>query len=296
MTTAYLFPGQGSQVVSMGRISSSRSRRAADLFDAASAALGRDMRRLCWESSLEELTRTENLQPALTLASLADWVADERFERKKGNAYSGHSIGALGAAVVAGAIDPIDGIVLASRRGALMASAPGGGAMAAVVTPRSQTDEQRHYAESLARTYDLDVAAYNGPTQVVLAGSAAHVDRLVGDHRGKCRRLNVSNAFHSRFMRSVKDAWAKNLERTPVSAGPGYVGSCTGEPARNAEDIRADLREALTLPVQWRRVMGSTRHCENLEIYGPSRVIARLARPYSEGRTIVSHDRSGGGE
>ncbi|NLT26873.1 MAG: ACP S-malonyltransferase [Microbacteriaceae bacterium] len=292
--TAVLFPGQGSQVPGMGRRAAEASPRAAALYDAASAAIDRDLRELCWHAPLETLTRTENLQPALTVAALADWLADD--DRPDPAARTaGHSVGALAAAAVAGALDPVDAVRLAAARGALMASAPAGGAMLAVATPKTADEAAQHAAAvELAERFDVDVAAVNGPTQVVLAGAADRIDAAAAEIGGRSKRLEVSNAFHSRFMAPVADEWARTLEGVAFADGAGgYVGCASGALAADGDAVRADLRDGLTGAVRWMAVLQALDGCADFDVYGPGRAIARLARPFLDGRAVRTHEPAG---
>lgn len=294
---AALFPGQGSQIVGMARRSVEGSPAAARFFDAASAAIDTDLREFCWDSSLECLTRTENLQPALTASALANWLADQEkrcSSPMEADRFAGHSVGALPAAVAAGHLSPVQGVQLAALRGRLMASAPPGGGMLAVVSPRNlDVKDQRSYASDLATRFDLDVAAINGPTQIVVAGAIAHVEEARRSLAGRAKQLVVSNAFHSRFMQPVVSEWEAAVAELALQPGHGYVTCTTGDLANDCEDVRDDLRAGLTSPVLWRNVMDSVHSCASLAVYGPGRAIVRLARPYLEGRRVLIYEGEG---
>lgn len=291
--TAVLFPGQGSQVPGMGRRAVNASPAAAEFFDAASAAIDRDLRELCWHAGLAALTLTENLQPALITASLAAWIA--AVDRAPVTLTAGHSVGALAAAAVAGVFDPVDAVRLAARRGALMASIPAGGTMLAVTTTKTEHEPtQFQVAQKLATKFDLDVAAVNGPTQVVLAGAIRNVEIAAAQIGGKSKQLEVSNAFHSRFMQPVAEEWIKTLDDVDFRDGDGsYFGCTTGRVADSGGDVRADLRDGLTSTVRWQAVMGALDECESLDVYGPGRAIARLARPFLNGRRVRIYEEAG---
>ena len=288
--TAVLFPGQGSQVPGMGRRATEQSPAAATFFDEASVAIDRDLRELCWHSSHEMLTHTENLQPALTTAALATWIADDH-RPNPAAATAGHSVGALAAAAVAGAISPVTAVRLAAERGRLMAGAPTGGTMLAVATTKT-FDESAQFAAAtdLAAQFDVDVAAVNGPTQVVLAGAEANIAAAAAAIGGRSKRLEVSNAFHSRFMQPVAAAWSQTLGEVEFADALGYVGCVSGSHVDAGDRIRADLRDGLTSPVRWQAVMTTLASCADFDVYGPGRAIARLARPFLDGRPVRIHE------
>ena len=171
------FPGQGSQAPGMGRRSVERDADAATFFDRASDAVQMDLRQLCFHATLEQLTPTQIQQPVLTAASLATWIAHGRSGRAPGDRFAGHSIGAVAATAAAGYLDPVEAVRLAAVRGRLMAETPGAGTMLAVVTRRTSSEAAQYdHAVLLADRYDLDVAAVNGPTQVVLSGAVASIE------------------------------------------------------------------------------------------------------------------------
>jgi malonyl CoA-acyl carrier protein transacylase len=284
-----LFPGQGSQKVGMGREQAEASKAAAEVFDLGSDILGIDARKLCWHTPMEVLTRTENAQPAITIAALADWAAAGEMGQRQA-VFAGHSIGAIAAAAAAGHISTAAAIKLAAARGALMAAAPGAGSMLAVaVSACGSAAEQEQRARELAGRFDLDVGAVNGPTQIVLSGPAENIESAKGAMRGKSKELAVSHAFHSRMMLAAEPEWHLTISAVEMATAPAsfYQGCINGIGTTDPAIVRADLEASLTKPVLWSRVMESTLSLGEIRAFGPAKAIARLARPYLAGRRLT---------
>lgn len=295
MTTLWVFPGQSSQAVGMGREAVRHSARAAEFFSAAGDAIGRDLRALCWDVGIEELTRTENVQPALTAVTLATWIAVNELglaPRDAADQFAGHSLGSLAAAAAAGYLDPIECVRLAAERGQIMASAPGGGSMLEVITPE-QDDPATQLAHglTLADRFGLDLAAVNGPTEIALAGASRQVAAAARELGDVARAVPVSNAFHSRFMTPVVPRWQAALEGARVRAGTGrYVGCAVPRVATGPDGVLDDLVRALDGPVRWHDVLQVTRRTATVAVVGPSRVMRRLLRPCLDDRPLLLVD------
>jgi malonyl CoA-acyl carrier protein transacylase len=285
-----MFPGQGSQRVGMGRSLAQRHPAAAEVFDRASAAIDADLRELCWDSPIEVLTATQNAQPALTTVSLAAYAAFAADRPAPGSAgFAGHSIGAIAAASAAGCLDVEDAVRLARARGELMAAAPGEGSMLAVALGRGVAPEDVPGAGAqLAARYGLDLAAINGPRQVVLSGPGEAVReaaRLIGP---RSKELRVSHAFHSRLMAPGQPRWDQLLDGAafgdPVGA---YFAGSTGRGVRGGDQVREDLRRGLCEPVLWAAVMEAAGDFDELIAFGTGAAIAALARPYLRQRRLT---------
>ncbi len=175
----WLFPGQGSQVVGMGKALAQASAAAREVFAAADAALGEPLSTLCFEGPMEELTLTANTQPALVTTSLAIVAAlRERFGDAVAPAFAaGHSLGEYSALAAAGVLSLADAVRLCRQRGAAMQAAvpPGEGAMAAVVG--LDAEAVTAICVEAAGSEIVSPANFNAPGQVVIAGHAAAVLR-----------------------------------------------------------------------------------------------------------------------
>lgn len=286
---AFLFPGQGSQEVGMGRDLFGRDAFADELAAIASAELGDDVARICVRGPDRRLGETRVLQPALTVVSLALW-------RRLGEAgirpdvVAGHSLGELPALAAAGMAHPRDAVLLAAARGRAMGEAADrtAGAMAAVTGL-----DERAVAEAIAPLAGrgaLVVAAVNAPSQVVISGDGelvAEAERAVARHPGaRVVRLRVAGAWHSPHMRPAAEAFAAALDRLDV-AGDGkgreaipMVFNRHGHAAARPKDVRELLAGQLESPVRFdlvMRRMAELRVTDFVEI-GPGSVLRGLVR------------------
>ena len=287
--TIGLFPGQGSQYVGMGNRLAKGNAAAAAVFDRAGTATGVDVRQLCWETDSAELERTENAQLALTVFSLAAHSAYDAGGGAPIDGCAGHSVGAIAAAAAAGYLSIESAAVLAQTRGRLMARAPGSGGMLAVAVPaRDLAEEGRKAGQDMALAFGLDVAAHNGPRQIVLSGAAPSLDMAEAALGAKAKRLSVSHAFHSRLMGPVEAEWHEVLDSVGMAKAAGtYIGCTDARPTRRGTDVLADLKRGLCHPVMWSSVMEESRAYDRLCIFGSGRAIARLARPYLQSREVL---------
>jgi len=257
---AFVFPGQGSQKVGMGRAWAEASAAARRAFEEADETLGFPLTRLCWEGPEDELNLTRNTQPALLAASIAALRGMGQGEGAGLSpvAVAGHSLGEYSALVAAGALDYVDALHLVRRRGELMQEAVpvGEGAMAAVIGLDAQAcaalaaDAERDTGEVCA------VANLNGPAQTVLAGHKGAVDRAVAlaRERGakKATLLAVSAPFHSPLMRPAREAMAVLLERATIrDPRMPVVVNADAAPATTAEAVREALIRQIDSPVRW---------------------------------------------
>jgi len=286
---AFLFPGQGSQAVGMGRAFAESSKSAAAVWKEADEALGFALSRLCFDGPEEELTLTVNTQPALLTASVA--AAAALAERGiVPQLAAGHSLGEYSALVVAGALRFADAVKLVRKRGEFMQDAVpvGTGAMAALLGVDLPTAEQ--VCGEAAQGEVVGVANINSPGQIVIAGHRTAVERAVqaAAERGgkKSVLLPVSAPFHSALMKPAADRLAAELERVAVSA-PRFpiVRNVDAGVTTSAEDVKPFLVRQVASPVRWTEcVERLSREGAGafLEV-GPGRVLTGLLKRTLEG-------------
>lgn len=264
MTTAWIFPGQGSQAVGMGRDLYEQFPAARAVFDEADATLGLPLTRLCFEGPEPELTATENAQPALLTVSTAllravneAWGGSLELPQ----AVAGHSLGEYSALVAGDALSFGEALRLVRRRGELMAEAREG-SMAAVIGLAPEALEQicREVSEFLSSQADaastVVVANYNAPDQLVISGSTLAVEHagLRAKERGAKRviPLKVSAAFHSPLMLHAAEGMARAIETATVrDPQVPLIANVTAEPLSTADDVRREAVAQVVAPVRW---------------------------------------------
>lgn len=293
-TTAFVFPGQGSQQVGMGRELAEQSPAARVVFEQGDAILGAGFSALCWHGPEDDLNETYNTQPALYLASMAALAALR--EASGGELapamVAGHSLGEVTALAAAGALSFADGLRLVRERGRLMRLAgersPGG--MAAVLGLDVDVLAQICAQASDSAGAPVVVANDNCPGQTVISGDDVALERAMELAReaGSRRvvRLAVSIAAHSPLMESVAADYraavaAIEFQRPQVPV----VANITARPLEDAAAIRAELSGQLTQPVRWTESI--TWMCEQgitdfVEL-GSGDVLAKLIRRIDRG-------------
>jgi [acyl-carrier-protein] S-malonyltransferase len=282
---AFLYPGQGSQKVGMG---AALLEAEGELFEhylaQAEAASGLPLRRYCLEGPMEELTRTQVVQPALFSLCLA--LTDAA--RARGlvpSLTAGHSLGEYTAAVAAGALSVEDGIELVSLRGRLMGEIQSErpGAMAAVIG--LPAEQLRSLCDDAADAGVVALANLNSPTQVVVSGEEAAVERLMQlaeeAQAQRVVRLQVGAAFHSELMKPVQEQMAEAVAQVAWSDPKVPLAvNARGALVRSAGEVREALVAQIASPVLWvdcvRALAGAG--CSTCLELGPGRVLSGLVR------------------
>src|SRR5262245_3826247 len=284
MTTAFLFPGQGSQAVGMGKGFYESSTGAKAVFEEANDALGFDLARLVFEGPEADLALTANTQPAVLTASVAAATACAERGLKPSLA-AGHSLGEYTALVVAGALRFADAVRIVRKRGEFMQEAVpvGTGAMAAIMGIELPAVEQ--VCAEAAKGEVVEIANVNSSMQIVIAGHRAAVERAVAlatERGGKMSvMLPVSAPFHCSLMAPAGARLVPELEAAAVSDPKiPVVRNVDAGVTRKAEDVRPFLLRQVDSPVRWTQCVqrlaseGATAFVE----VGPGRVLSGLLR------------------
>jgi len=255
---AFLFPGQGSQVVGMGLDLALHIEQARELFDLLDDTCLKPLSRLCFEGPMEELTLTVNLQPAVTAVNLACLAALNRSQVRPA-VCAGHSVGECSALVSAGVLSERDALLLAKKRGELMhrEALLTPGSMAAVMgLPAEEVEEIVRLA---AEEGVIGIANYNTARQIVITGQEvplrAGMD-LVKKRGGKAIPLNVSGAWHSPLMKNgVKDFRGFMEEISFSEPRVPMLFNAEAEAETDPERIKEIMAQQLTRPVRWHEIM-----------------------------------------
>ena len=292
---AWLFPGQGSQFVGMGREVAGASAAARDVFarvDAAlEAELGRRLSTLCFEGPDHELTLTKHTQPAIVATSIALLAAmRERLPSLEPPSFAaGHSLGEYAALVAAGAMRVEDACLVVHRRGKAMqeAVAPGAGAMSAVIGPLASDPaalEAICREASEATGEPVSCANFNAPGQIVISGAAravADANARIEANKSKFKLLPVSAPFHCALMKPAAEVVRDALGRIEVR-DPAFpvVANVDAAPRTRAADAKGALVRQVDAPVRWQasvEAMAAAGVTHVVEI-GPGKVLQGLVR------------------
>jgi [acyl-carrier-protein] S-malonyltransferase len=289
MAIAFVFPGQGSQVVGMGAELAATYAPARAVFAEVDAALDQKLSELMFAGPLEQLTLTENAQPALMAVSLAVLrvlEVDKGFRlADRVSCVAGHSLGEYSALAAAGALSLADAARLLKLRGqAMQAAVPvGQGAMAALLGVGKEVAER--LAAEAAESEICQLANDNEPTQAVISGSKAAIDRAgkLAKAHGVRRfmPLNVSAPFHSALMRPAAEAMAHALAQVKISSPQvPVVANVLAAPISDAAEIKQRLVEQVTGTVRWRESVLAMANNGVTDVYeiGAGRVLSGLAK------------------
>jgi len=277
---AFIFPGQGSQSVGMGKDLYENFESAKTIFDKADEILGKSISTICFEGPDEDLKQTINTQPAILTTSLAALETLKSKLNIQPQFVAGHSLGEYGALYEAGVLTLENALKLIQKRAEAMSEAKGG-AMAAVLG----LDDEKILAciEEASSVGYVSVANYNCPGQVVITGESealAKASELLSAAGAKrVIPLAVSGAFHSALMKGASETFAKSLENVKLSdASIDVITNVDAEITTNAEDFKSKMPQQIYSSVYWTQTI--QKMIENgvdtfIEI-GPGKVLAGL--------------------
>jgi [acyl-carrier-protein] S-malonyltransferase len=296
MAAAFVFPGQGSQAVGMGKALAEAFPQARAVFDEVDAALGERLSTTMWEGPADRLTLTENAQPALMAVSLATMrvlQAEAGVDLKRDARYvAGHSLGEYSALAAAGGLTVSDTAKLLRVRGRAMQQAVpvGTGAMAALLG--LELDAATAVAAEAAQGEVCQVANDNGGGQVVVSGHKSAVERAVEIAKSKGARrammLQVSAPFHCALMKPAADTMAEALGKTDVkSPVVPVVANVLAKPISDPAEIVRRLVEQVTATVRWRECVAFMAGDGVTDFYevGSGKVLTGLLKRIADGAT-----------
>src|SRR5579862_770661 len=291
---AFMFPGQGSQAVGMGKDLAEKYPIARHTFDEADDALGYKLSQVCFEGPEDQLRLTEITQPAILATSVAALrVIESRIPRA--SFVAGHSLGEYSAHVASGTIDFAEAVRTVRQRGKYMQEAVpvGVGAMAAILGMESQKVEE--VCRDAAQGEVCSPANINSPDQIVISGNTAAVERgaKLADERGakRAKVLPVSAPFHCSLMKPAQDRLEPELNRLKMQK-PVYPVACNVDASLVDDEIRAraTLVSQVTSAVQWDPCMRLliSKGVQTFVEIGPGKVLCGLMRQIDRSKTCLN--------
>lgn len=287
MLTAYLFPGQGSQSVGMGKAWYEAEPSARAVYEQADELLGFALSTLCFEGPEDELTDTVNQQPALFVTSLAAWQLIQEKDWPKADFVAGHSLGELSALTAAGSLSFADGLALVRKRGELMKAAgerkPG--AMAAILGLDASQVESICQEASAETGHPVQLANDNCPGQIVISGDKVALEKASElCQAAKARKvvtLPITIAAHSALMASAAHDFTQAILATDIQPPSiPVIANVSGQPLTTVDAIQKELTDQLTGSVQWTSSMQYLRQ-QGVDTFievGPSDVLTKLMK------------------
>jgi len=291
----FMFPGQGSQYIGMGKELFENYEEVKDLFFKAEEVTGIPVKRLCFEGPMQELTRTENLQVCLTVVNIASYLGlKKECPDLIPKFVAGHSLGEYSALFAGGVLSLEDTLKAVKERGRLMESAGGetpSGMYAIIGMPQEELESLVKSAKGL-----VIISNYNSPKQLVISGESPAVDEVAEKAKEKKARvvkLKVSAAFHSPLMKEAQEKFAKFLDNLNWNDSEiPFVSNVTAQAHTKAEEIKELMKKQITSSVRWIECVefmyksGAKTFVE----LGPKKVLFGLCSQILEGREFECYN------
>lgn len=294
---AILFPGQGSQYVGMSKSLCESFKEAKETFEEANNALSFDIQKLCLEGSIEELTKTENTQPAILTASVAAYRVYVKELGIEPAVAAGHSLGEFAALCCAGGIKFADAVRIVRQRGKFMQEAVpiGVGGMAAISGVSKDIIEEKCVKASINGKI-VAISNFNSPDQIVISGNIEAIDKVGESLKELGARfipLKVSAPFHSSLMQLAADKLKEELEK--YSYGElkyPVIANVTAQPYPNKDSIIEYLTKQIIKPVRWQESMDyvSKQEVDLAVELGPQMVLRNLMKKNAPNLKTYSFD------
>ena len=297
--TAFIFPGQGSQAVGMGKDLFDNFSISREVFEEADDALGFSLSEMCFSGTAEDLALTANTQPAILTVSIAAFRAMVGEGFPIPDFVAGHSLGEYSALVAAGAMSFSDAVKTVRRRGNYMQDAVpfGTGAMAAILGLPLETIEIA--CEEAKQTQVCSAANINSPSQIVIAGNTEAIDRaieiLLGRGAKRAIRLNVSAPFHCALMLPAQEKLAADLQEIDFQdLTVPIIENVSAEANVKGERVQTALTEQVSKPVRWAQSIENliVEEVETFIEVGAGKVLSGLVKQISRDVRCLSVENS----